>query len=307
MALTLIFSAQLSHSQWNEYNQYFEPLPSDTDKIKVLIDSISAKTWQVGKPNKNKFKVANTIPNVLISDTINVYDTSLHANVVLSVGNLWSIFANFYAIRWTQKLDLEVGKDFVEVLVSVDSGHTWNDAFSSSWNGVIYNFYGFDQANVFANPKTMNGAFSGTDSVWRDIWLCLNINNTSWGLIDSLMIKFVFSSDTIQSNQDGMMIDNFIVSPSFLHTVTTETKTKNSIVAFPTETSGIVNLETTYDGVNSTITAVEVYDLNAKLLESYNPNRKRITLDLSNYPEGTYLLKSKTANKNKTHKVFIRH
>lgn len=306
LALTLTFSAQLGYSQWQVFNQYFEPLPSDTDKIKVLIDSVSAKTWQVGKPNKIKFNAANTIPNALISDTANVYDTSLNSSVIFSIGDLWNVFANYYAIRWTQKLDLEVGKDFVEVLVSVDSGLTWQDAFKPSWNGFIYSFYGFNQANEFVNPKTMNGAFSGTDSVWRDMWLCLNLNNSSSIFIEKLMVKFVLTSDTVQSNQEGIIIDNVIVSPSFLHTVTTETKTKNSIVVFPTESSGIFNVETTYDGVNNSISAIEVYNINAELLESYKPNRKRVTLDLSKYPDGNYFLKSKTAHKNKTHKVFIK-
>ena len=51
-----------------------------------------------------------------------------------------------------------------------------------------------------------NTAFSGTDSLWRNIWLCFN--TLAMPPIDSLYIRYRFVSDSINNNREGWIIDN---------------------------------------------------------------------------------------------------
>lgn len=302
-----LFYANYSYSQWNEYRQNFEQQPTDTNLIDVTIDSLSSKIWHIGKPQKTKFNKANTIPFALVTDTINPYDTSIVSSVILSLAVSKNFWGNFVAIRWAQKLDLQPSYDYVEVGVSIDSGKTWYDAFNQGSNSLIYNFYGFDQSNAWLNPATNRGGFTGTDTTWSDMWLCLWLSHSgSWINVDSLMIKFTLYSDSVQTNHEGILLDNFVVNETFVHTVESELKQENSIVVFPTETSGMLNIESTYKGQNNSINEVMIFNANSELLASYKPFRKRVSVDLSTYPDGMYIIRSRTANKISSQKVFLK-
>lgn len=300
--LITVFPVKLK-AQW-VYSQFFENTPNITDTVEYVIDSLSKKTWEIGKPAKTIFKNALTNPNVLITNTNHSYDTSISANVIFriaGVGPIWE--RQNFALRWSQQLDLENNKDFAFVYISVDSGASWANATDYNPN-INYNFYGFNAENIGTDSSSLQKGFTGSDSIWRDIWLCLYGDESAVGKI---FLKFVFKSDSVQSNHEGWMIDNFQFHPIIIHTVASDLKNKNSFVAFPNITNGVLNVESTFEGEDKKINAIYLYDSFGKLLKEYVGVSKRVTLDLGQYPDGIYFVKPITKYKSELLKVVLKH
>src|SRR5690606_13870901 len=118
-----------------------------------------------------------------------------------------------------------------------DSGLTWENAFD---NPYVYNFYGFDTANVdtFANGEI---GFSGTDSTWKDIWLCFDNN---WLSITSrsLQVRYTLKSDSVDNSKEGWLIDNIGAHRTSVHTIN-EKKLDQYMTVSPNPTKGRVYIE----------------------------------------------------------------
>ncbi len=297
----ILFTGNVN-AQWGNY-QFFEPNASFSDTVIYNIDSISAKTWKIGKPNKVKFNSAFSNPNALLTDTSVNYDTSLNAIIIFKIYNLPWAWGNFIAIRWLQKIDLEENKDYGFIYLSKGNSNVWHNAFEYSPD-FNYNFYGFNTANVGVDSSNLQKGFTGTDTTWRDMWLCI-FDQT--GFDTSINLKFIFKTDTSKTNHEGWMVDNFQYHPIILHTVESEMKTKDKFVVFPNTTNGVVHVESTFDGENKQIHSISIYDAYGKLLERNIGVSKRVTLDLSQYPDGVYYLRPNTKDKTDYLKVILNH
>lgn len=305
--LVLLISLELVNSSFAQktFYQNFEPDPNITDTIHFSIDSNSKRIWHVGMPKKTKFNEALSIPNVLITDTTSNYDTSSIATVLFSQEIVTSFF-NYYSFRWIQKIDFENNKDFGEIYVSANNGKNWYNAlYDTTMNSPVYNIYGYDPNNLTINPNSNNTALTGTDTFWRDLWLCMYHNSNQ--MKDTFLFKFVFYSDSVSTNNEGWMMDNFMLSPSFIHTLGTSLKVSNSFTVFPNETTGIVHVESTYSGEDKQLQKVYLYSSSGALLEEFNIHSKRVMIDISKYPDGMYILKPYTKNQSKSIKVLLKH
>ena len=122
------------------HTQYFDGADTSLyNAILIDIDSDSSNVWQIGIPQKIIFDSAATLPNAIVTDTINFYpssDTSRFIAKVYLNGNNWGIFA----LQWKQKLDLDTAFDGGIIEYSTDTGNTWVNVFN---NPNVYNFYGF--------------------------------------------------------------------------------------------------------------------------------------------------------------------
>ena len=105
---------------------------------------------------------------------------------------------------------------------------------------LFYNFYGFDATN---KDTLINGdyAFSGTDTTWKNIWLCFDY---SWIIsIDNLSFRYTLKSDSVNNNREGWMIDNLISHITLIHTVN-EVKEEEYMKVGPNPTSGRIDIST---------------------------------------------------------------
>ncbi len=253
----------------------------------VKIDTASAHTWQVGKPQKTKFTSAATYPNVIVTDTVNPYrvnDSSYFT--ILMQQPLWS--SGIMAVRWTQRLDLDKKHDGGIVEFSLDTGKTWQNVFN---NPYVYNFYGFDSSN---KDTLTSGefAFSGTDTAWKDIWLCFHFSYLA--STDSIMFRFTLKSDSVDSMKDGWMMDNFRMHYTIAHTIAKDPAHNKSINVFPTATSGIVNIEAPTVQQYHIIETLYVINSVGKVVKEYRLCPPKFWVDISDQPPGTYFVKVKT-------------
>lgn len=279
------------------FNQYFDGADTGaSNSLIVEMDTSTSNIWQIGKPQKMIFDSAATRPNAIVTDTVNFYPVNNSSSFQYTVApwTPWGIFA----IQWMQKLDMDFGQDGGIIEFSVDSGKTWTNAFNSPY---VYNFYGYDTSNV---DTLQNGemAFTGTDSSWKDIWLCFDL---SWlNFNDQIRIRHRFTSDSTDTNKEGWMIDNMFAHITVIHTVN-EIKPEAYMVVMPNPTSGRVDIVTEKRNGPHIIEKIELINMEGKVVQEWGISPTKFYIDISDHPNGIYILKVKTNIKTESFKIVL--
>ncbi len=267
-------------------HQYFDGADTSlSNSIIIKLDTASTNIWQIGRPHKTIFHAASTLPKVIVTDTSNYYPNKNISRFSFYTTGYFS--TQIFALRWKQKLDMDKKKDGAIVEFSTNSGQSWNNTLN---NSNVYQFYGFNQLNK-DTLTTGEFALSGRDSTWRDMWLCLS--PTVLSLNDTLYFRYTFKSDSINTNKEGWMIDNFIAQTTVVHPVKS-ISAPQPIAVYPTNTSGILNIELQIHTKGNAILNVEVIGSDGKILERIAPNNLKTILDISNQLPGTYIIRVTT-------------
>jgi hypothetical protein len=295
----LICIVQFSSAQF--YTQYFDGADTSVwNSIKIEIDTANQNVWQIGTPQKTIFDSAATQPYAIVTDTINFYPTSDTSRFIAKV---WMNFGTWgiFALQWKQKLDMDTAFDGGIIEYSTDTGNTWVNVFN---NPYVYNFYGFQTANA----DTLAGgeyAFSGTDSTWRDIWLCFDM---SWiqqfQLNDTLLFRFTLLSDSTNNNKEGWIIDNMLARITIIHTVK-ETEQENYLNVFPNPANNIVNIQAQKTMDFHIVEVMELVDPLGRVVDRWTNIPTKFWFATNKYNDGSYFLKIKTNLKSETFPLVI--
>ena len=162
----------------------------------------------------------------------------------------------------------------------------------------VYNFYGFDSSNI---DTLQDGtyAFTGTDNVWRDIWLCYNLNTLT---NKDYMLRFTFRSDSVDSNRDGWMIDNMLLQRTIFHTVA-KIDPGNTFIVYPTITNGIIKVAT--GDAKAKIESILILDMHGRIVKRHNAQTDKTTVDISGLPDCNYFVHVHSGSKIEVHKVLL--
>ena len=283
------------------YSQYFDGADTSTwNSIFVELDPDTSNIWQIGPPQKTIFNTAATAPNVMVTDTINFYTTNNSSNFTFYIEPNWFGYGGILALQWKQKLDMDKGHDGGVIEYTVDGGNTWENVFN---NPYVYNFYGFDMAN---QDTLMNGeyAFSGSDTTWKDIWLCFDLYWLTF--VDSLQFKFTLKSDSIDNSKEGWMIDNLLAHITIIHTIN-ELEQEEYLKIFPNPTTGRIDIQAKKLDEFHIIEKIELFNAEGRLVQEYGISPTKFYLDINDQPNGVYFLKIQTNLKTEIHKVVLQH
>lgn len=282
------------------YQQDFDG--NDTSKynsIFVHIDTGSQNIWQIGRPHKHYFDSAYSRPNVIVTDTSIPYPVS-NTSIFSFTLPVLSFRSYMYAVQWVQKLDMDSGHDGGIVEFSMDTGKTWRNCFSG--HPYVYSFYGFNTANEMVLPNG-DTAFSGTDSTWKDIWLCFNL--TLMPPMDSLRLRYVFMSDSINHNREGWMMDNFGGHITVVHPVK-EVNGNNYLLVYPRLTSGPIFIKAKDKAADFKIQTAELIDESGQTVQQFNIGPGDSSINIAGSPSGWYTLKVKTTTVTQTYRVWLK-
>ncbi len=269
------------------YHQYFDGADTSLfNSVFVDIDTAHGNVWQIGRPQKVIFDSAATYPNVIVTDTVNPYPVNDSSSFIVRFhpAYSWGIFA----FQWKQKLDIEYLSDGGIVEFSVDTGNTWFNIFN---NPYVYNLYGFDSSNIDTLISGEFG-FTGTDSIWRDVWLCFDYSFLS--LTDSLMFRFTLKSDSVDSVREGWMIDNMMMHITMVHGLVVDPSLNKDIRVFPTVTTGIVHIEAKKVQKYHIIEEMQLVNMQGRVVKRFTNVPVKFYIDVSDQPNGTYYLRVKT-------------
>ena len=296
----LIFFARASHAQ-NYLTQYFDGADTSAQNaIMIELDTSSANVWQIGKPQKIIFDSAATFPNVIVTDTLNNYPVNTTSSFQYQVSTNLAGPAGILALQWKQKLDFDRDRDGGMIEFSTDNGLTWINAFNSPY---VYNFYGYDQSNA-DTLITGEYAFSGTDTTWRDIWLCFDISWVSW-MGDTITVRYTMLSDSIDNQKEGWMIDNMMTHITWAHTVK-QTDGGEYLKVYPTLTNGILHIEAEKLQEFHIIESIELIDAKGAIVQRHGAAPTKFHIDIRSHSEGMYYLKVKTNKKTETFPVMLK-
>lgn len=300
-AIYIAFSSPLCAQNLQQYfdgaDTVFDP-EAWTSSLIINVEEDTSNVWQVGAPQKVYFNTASTSPNALITDTVNYYPINNTSRFSFSV-KPWDNYG-IMAIRWVQKLDIDSAGDGGTIEFSVDGGMSWENVFNSP---MVYNFYGFNPENVDTLSDGMI-AFSGTDTAWKDIWLCFDL---SWAsLMDSISLRYTFVSDSISGEREGWMIDNMLAHYTYVHTIK-NAKKPSYFNVYPNPAYDVIHIETEKMAAFHILEEVTLLDLTGRRHAKWHNVPTRFFIDVSKYQDGAYFLKLKTNFKTETLPVIIKH
>jgi len=200
IVLTLIGATSMGQWFGDNYDLNFE----DTLGLQhLIIDTVSNPTniWQVGAPQKSIFINAFSLPNAIVTDTINSYptnDTSIFIIKNVAMGGGF-VMPHTVVLSGEYFVNSDTLSDYGTIEFSPDNGINWIDLI----NDTIYSeYYWWDY------PKpTLTGNSDGWKNFYVNIAELGPIFNIQDG--DTILYRFTFISDNVQTNKDGLMFDNF--------------------------------------------------------------------------------------------------
>jgi hypothetical protein len=238
-------------------NKYFHFDTAQTNNI-----------WQLGTPSKFLFDSAYSIPLALVTDTLFTYpdNNTSSFTLVVHTGE-----CNIGGLGFAHRSDTDSLLDGCVLEYSLDSGSTWHNVVNSTFN----------LNNFLAAPVASNGNKPGLTGTydWTHSWIEGPVPYE--GIIE---YKFSFTSDSINTNKDGWMIDNLLAQN--VYAGINEQVERSLFRIFPNPTSDFISIQTKIqDDLVITITNI----FGQAILTT---DQKRI--DLSNLVTGIYFLKITT-------------
>ncbi len=279
--LAMLWLCRIADAQ--NFYQFFDGADTTAIGIKVWKDTVPGNVWQIGPPQKSVFTKAQTLPNVMVTDTLLRYPVGMDASFYFSFKPQSGV--SKIALHWKQKLHTETSVDGGTVEYSSDGGVSWTSIFS---NPLISNFTGYQAANVGPIFNSLT-AFHGTDTVWRDVWLDFDIAWLSAG--DSLLFRYRFMSDPNQSMHDGWMIDNLMI-----HDITplgvSDTKASHPFRIVPQPASHSITLL----GESSKPLSVSIFSIQGQCVGSHHGVSLPFSISLASLRAGLYTLRVQYAD-----------
>ena len=183
---------------------------SDPEPVLTIdLNSNPTNLWQIGPPQKLTLNNSWSIPNVIITDTINTYPINDTSSFIIECAALQSSssvnWLNFN-LHFRYFVDSDSLSDFGIVEFSPDNGLTWidlinNPAYSAYLEWIVNN-------NVGELP-----VLTGTSSGWIEALVNMRPLGVYLDIQPGTIFKwrFTFISDEIQNNRDGLMFDNISI------------------------------------------------------------------------------------------------
>lgn len=287
----LLFAIGKTFGQSPEYYLNFEN-SNELQHLSIDTSSDTSNIWQVGSPQKTIFSSAFSLPNVIVTDLLNPYpinDTSVFMITNIAGGGFDGPHTATLEAEYSVNSDST--KDYGTIEFSPDKGSTWIDLITTTAYAPYFSW---------PEPKPI---LTGNSNGWKHFYVNLAglglVFNIQYG--DTVLYRFTFITDSIQTNKDGLMFDNF-------HFIDyqegiKEVQNDNLISLYPNPTPDLLTVKRTKSNDKQTI---QILNYSGQVLyENQNFTGEKIeTKQLNN---GVYLLKYSDTNSFSIKKFIINH
>ncbi len=181
-----------SFSQWS-WDLHFENEVGG--RVRIDTSSNPNNIWQIGHPDKTIFTAAHSNPNVIVTDTANPYpvnDTSSFTIIHYAGGGWPSAYPGIDISGW-YSVNSDTLTDYGFFEFSPNHGNTW------------YPIESYHGCCAWFGPEEIP-TFTGNSFGWKHFHYCICPPMPAF---DSVLYRFTFISDGIQTNKDGLMFDDF--------------------------------------------------------------------------------------------------
>ncbi len=264
--------------------------PLNSDRITIDTALNPNCVWQIGWPSKTMFNFPNSLPNVIVTDTLNPYpvnDTSSFTFLHIADQGWFYNYHNIYIGGWYY-VNSDTLSDHGYIEYSTDQGNTWYNTDSSMYHGCC-----------FSGPEVFP-TLTGNSNGWQPFEICL-CTFTPVNMGDTILYRFTFISDSIQTNKDGLMFDNLYFYDIFEDI--DEYSSMNRISIVPNPASDRISIRSNTKNENSRI---EIINHTGQVVQSVI-NYTGAEIDVSQLSNGMYLLKYYDSDIMYSKQFVVRH
>jgi len=270
--------------------------------------------WQVGHPAKAFFNGAYSDPLAIVTDTLLPYpvnNTSSFTFMIADSTNPPCYGASYF--QFNHKYDMDTLVDYGYIEYSFDQGTTWMEAKDTTImdgpNGPMLFLWAQDYStssgNISYHPRKITGHSDGwivSRFVWQ--WL-IPVKDIIVQNFDSIIVRFTFHSDNIQTNKEGWMVDNIITGCVELGSGVPTKSSKAIINISPNPMIEEAQVTFFEDASNASL---EIYDILGRLIFVGKPDKDGIILLHRNqFTSGIFpWLVRTTENKIQTGKLVVK-
>ena len=259
---------------------------------KIFIDTVSnpGNIWQIGEPGKLILNGSYSPTHAIITDTLNQYPPNDTSSFIITHLREWPTGTGNYLLLldFYFKMDSDTLEDFGQIGISVDNGNSWNDLDSLD-------------AMYYLNWLEPKPPLTGSVHDWTHFSVDLSQLTFYLGYSDTLLYKFTFISDGVNTGKEGWIIDDFLFE-DFWEGVG-EYRNDNIISIFPNPVNDFLEIKSNRKTING---VVEVIDRGGRALLSYQ-NFNGEPVDIRSLGAGIYLLKYSTSKEVAVKKFMVVH
>ena len=210
LIIVLLFSKSLfAQIDWQKEYDLDTITFEDNDEY-LLIDSFENNIWQVCIPNKVFFDSAFSPNKAIVTDSTGYYPKNNHSFFDIYVGEFNdSLYPLSIFIEFRHKFDTDTLKDGGFITTSYDGGKTWMNIIHDN----LVWLPPWETQNLYSENDTLfNGepGFSGRSVGWIKtvFWKHWMLSKSTNNIGDTMIVRFNFISDSIESDKEGWMIDD---------------------------------------------------------------------------------------------------
>lgn len=282
----------------------FSSIYDSTDYFFYFDSTQENNIWQIGTPSKQYLNSAYwDNAKALLTDTLNYYPSNNVSSFQFGLVNCGNGGATQNCLDWywgprieiSHKIDSELGMDGGTIEVSHDNGNTWVNLIEEiqdlEWIG--YDMYSInDTIQSLGKP-----GFSGqTDWIFTEINYSMSYSEP----LDTILFKFTFASDSVQTNQDGWEIGQVYVFGEY--ELVDEYNINNLISVYPNPATDQLNI--TREKING-VPSIQILDASGKIIFE-EKNSSGSSINVQNLPNGNYTLRYSDSVNHATKKFEIK-
>lgn len=276
----------------------------DTNNSYLIIDSSQTNIWEIGKPSKaNYFIDTSSNYNIaIITDTLNPYPINNESYFDIY------IYQTYYT--GCMSFDFKIDCDQTEggyILFSSDMGLTWVNYLdeqavsnNSYFNNTLVVYDGTGSSTTYPITTLSNGelGFTGHSDSIQHIKVEYIEEQVKISTNDTLMFRFVFYSDSVDTGKEGWLIDNINIYSSF-STMGGIEENNSQFNIYPNPVRKDLTVKS-----YQPIIGYRIYDISGKIIQSKDSNVVQV-ITLKNTPPGVYFIEVYNEEKSLGVKRFI--
>ena len=235
--------------------------------VHLLVDTSSHNNaWNICIPHKQVFDSAYSTPNAIVTDSAGPYPVNDTSSFILQI-----VFnpgcGCSPVVGATYKMDCDSLSDYGKIEVSRDEGRNW------------LNILAFGEEGIWLTEKPV---FTGQVHKWRDFLFLLPFYLQP----DTILYRFTFISDSVQTNKEGWMLDNIKL---LLHTEGAPAwGFQNEAAIYPNPARDYLYIDIPPENHMS---SVSVYTLPGQLIMHKPLHDSKNYIDISGLGKGVYLVR----------------
>lgn len=283
----------------NNYEISFENkgFNEQSPRHQLMIDSLIGKqnSWQIGIPQKGINGISFSEPNCIYTSPTYTYpNNDCSSFTILHLADDGFVNNGTLFIEGDYLCETDSLKDYLSIEVSLNKGMKWYNLKNDSVRIDTSNHY--LKFNWFGNPPK----FSGNSGGWNDFKVSLSGLGSIYGVCpnDTILFRFTFHSDDVNSGKMGILLDDIRVEDS--DEEVTEFISNDFIQLYPDPVSDKLTYTITERKTKHRIQVVNSFG--QVVYENWVLNTD--TIDVRSFPNGTYQLKY-VDNRHYTFKKFI--